>query len=129
MLIVHRPRSQTAFSPRFAPALRLEFDKLRMTRAAGSPHARMKYDKKDDPAEKPSPVGEVCLAVTLRITGTDEVSFSVMLILAWYIFLSDYETGGASPSPTAQMIIITDPRKYVNSGEPPRAKSSKFYSY
>ena len=63
----------------------------------------MKYDKKDDPAEKPSPVGEGGpLAV-------DEVSFSVMLILAWYIFLSDYETGGASPSPTAQMIIITDP--------------------
>ena len=70
----------------------------------------MKYDKKDDPTEKPSPAGEGGTAVMLRITGVDEVSFSVMLILAWYIFPSDYETGGASPSPTAQMIIITDPR-------------------
>ena len=61
--------------------------------------------KRDFPTEKPSPVGE---GVSRRLT--DEVSFSVMLILAWYIFLSDYETGGASPSPTAQMIIITAPR-------------------
>ena len=27
-------------------------------KAAGSPRGRMKYDKKDDPTEKPSPAGE-----------------------------------------------------------------------